>query len=567
MKFYGGGFSRSSIRDIIYAMSIKTKTPTSKLKHFGYKILLVGFSCLLYNMAFPGFFAPDKAMSFYAFFAFIPFLVVVFDSGAVESVLWGVLFGGITDATVLRFYTIFPQSYIAVIMRGVIAFGFMAPLFRLAYKKKWKGAPFFCAALYTSYCWMMSSSMMFAMPLGLLPYALYDITVLIQICNIVGIFGIAFLVMLPQYAVAVAIKEKTILKENAFRNPIRNSLVVFAVLLAISLAYGIVSLNIWKNRTPEKELSVGVIQMNTSFESEEYQSFEYIQRFTQEIEKLKKENPDVITSAETVVPLPLQWFSDLDPDYFLKNGTSQELPDSWQMDSYLSAKIIESSKGVKLFVSEPELGFEHGFDFESDNWQSKLLDFNSVVLLEDGAITGRYDKIHCAPFKEVKPFVGSFAIREKYRQKGVDFYMPGTERTVFDINGTKVSTPLCFESYFPELISEFDCDVYFNLGSEYYDKTGTGHLFSDMLAVFRAVESRRPFLRVYNSGLTNLISPWGQELERMEEMVRTSDVWKIPVYNCPKSVFAFCPSLLGILCSIYCVLRILFDLNKNRRKK
>jgi apolipoprotein N-acyltransferase len=126
---------------------------------------------------------------------------------------------------------------------------------------------------------------------------------------------------------------------------------------------------------------------------------------------------------------------------------------------------------------------------------------------------------------------------------------------------------LCFESYFPELISEFDCDVYFNLGSEYYDKIGTGHLFSDMLAVFRAVENRRPFLRVYNSGLTNLISPWGQELERMEEMVRTSDVWRIPVYNCPKSVFAFCPSLLGILCSIYCVLRILFDLNKNRRKK
>lgn len=552
----------------MYGMNLKTETSTSKLKHFGYKILLVGFSCLLYNMAFPGFFAPDKAISFYAFFAFIPFLAVVFDSGAVESVLWGVLFGGITDATVLRFYTIFPQSYIAVIMRGVIAFGFMAPLFRLAYKKKWKGAPFFCAALYTSYCWMMSSSMMFAMPLGLLPYALYDITVLIQICDIVGIFGIAFLVMLPQYAFAVAIKEKTIFKKEAFRNLVKDSsLVVFAILFAISLVYGIVSLNIWKNRTPEKELSVGVIQMNTSFESEEYQSFEYIQRFTQEIEKLKIEKPNVITSAEAVVSLPLQWFSDLDSDYFLKNGTSQELPDSWQMDSYLAAKIIESSKHTKLLVSEPELGFENGFNFKSGNWQSKLLDFNSVVLLEDGSITNRYDKIHCAPFKEVKPFIGSFATREKYRQKGIDFYMPGTERTVFDIDGTKVSTPLCFESYFPELISEFNCDVYFNLGSEYYDKTGTGHLFSDMIAVFRAVENRRPFLRVYNSGLTNLISPWGQELERMEEMVRASDIWKIPVYDCLKSVFASCPSLLGILCSVYCVLKILFDLGKNRRKK
>ena len=130
--------------------------------------------------------------------------------------------------------------------------------------------------------------------------------------------------------------------------------------------------------------------------------------------------------------------------------------------------------------------------------------FNSAVLVgPDGKKAEQYDKIYLLPFGEAVPlplqnivpaFVGTFSY--------------GSEYDLVQLSDAKAGIMICFESHFGELSREYvrnGADAIIEMTNDGY--LGPTPVLRQHLAnaVFRAVETNRPVLRVTNVGITSHI--------------------------------------------------------------
>ncbi|PYS04536.1 MAG: apolipoprotein N-acyltransferase [Acidobacteria bacterium] len=110
------------------------------------------------------------------------------------------------------------------------------------------------------------------------------------------------------------------------------------------------------------------------------------------------------------------------------------------------------------------------------------------------------------PFKRLLFFAESLT-----RQVG-DF-APGTEYTISPLDGHRLSTAICYESIFPDLIRQF-----VKRGSELVVVITNDGWFGESSAPFqhlrmgvvRAVENRRYMVRTANTGISAIIDPYGR---------------------------------------------------------
>ncbi len=134
--------------------------------------------------------------------------------------------------------------------------------------------------------------------------------------------------------------------------------------------------------------------------------------------------------------------------------------------------------------------------------------FNSAVMVgPDGRKVDEYDKIYLLPFGEAVPsfldgivpgFVGNFSY--------------GREYDLFPVGEAKAGVMICFESHFGALSRRYvqdGADVLIEMTNDGY--LGPTPVLRQHLAnaVFRAVETNRPVLRVTNVGITAHISQYG----------------------------------------------------------
>jgi apolipoprotein N-acyltransferase len=81
--------------------------------------------------------------------------------------------------------------------------------------------------------------------------------------------------------------------------------------------------------------------------------------------------------------------------------------------------------------------------------------YNQAILYSGaGRIVGRYSKLHLVPGGEYIPFRAVFGWTDRYR-RGNAVLAPGTGIRLFDVDGVKVGTPICFENVFPDLFRRF----------------------------------------------------------------------------------------------------------------
>jgi apolipoprotein N-acyltransferase len=175
--------------------------------------------------------------------------------------------------------------------------------------------------------------------------------------------------------------------------------------------------------------------------------------------------------------------------------------------------------------------------------------FNSAVMVNsEGRKIAQYDKIYLVPFGESVPaplqnivpaLVGSFSF--------------GKEYDLLSFGEASGGVMICFESHFPNLSREYvrrGADVLIEMTNDgYLGKTPVlrQHLAN---AVFRAVETNRPVLRVTNVGITAYINERGEILEPTESYTEDTRVWTVAKSSGSQTFYVKYGDWFAWLCAI-----------------
>jgi apolipoprotein N-acyltransferase len=176
--------------------------------------------------------------------------------------------------------------------------------------------------------------------------------------------------------------------------------------------------------------------------------------------------------------------------------------------------------------------------------------YNSAVMVnETGAKVGQYNKIHLMPFGEfvplgdvlspvMPPLLGSFAF--------------GSETNLLPFGEAKAGVMICFESHFPSLSRQFvlnGADVLVEMTNDGY--LGPTPVLRQHLAnaIFRAVETNRPLLRVTNVGISGYIRPDGYLVDPTASYVEDSRVWTVAKSDGSQTIYVRYGDWFAILCA------------------
>ena len=139
--------------------------------------------------------------------------------------------------------------------------------------------------------------------------------------------------------------------------------------------------------------------------------------------------------------------------------------------------------------------------------------YNSAYLFApNGELLDVYDKMRLVPFAEYRPFqLPGFLT---HSDESPSEFTPGTRSTVFSLPKGSLGMMICYEAAFPsfarQLVQE-GAQVLVNISNDTWlggIPAATEQHFA--MSVFRAVENRRPLIRIATAGTSSLVDPTGR---------------------------------------------------------
>lgn len=161
-------------------------------------------------------------------------------------------------------------------------------------------------------------------------------------------------------------------------------------------------------------------------------------------------------------------------------------------------------------------------DYEWKENQTPAM-FNSAILVHPQTWNlDMYRKMRLVPFSERVPFSEHFPGVVSFLQKyipEIGNYSPGDSLVVFSFYANTVrqkhtfSTVICYESVFPYLIQQFvskGAEFLVIITNDGWFGNTSGPRQHAQIAVLRAIETRRWIVRCANTGISEVIDPWGR---------------------------------------------------------
>ena len=396
------------------------------------------------------------------------------------------------------------------------------------------------------------------MPWGLLGYSQYRQIEIIQIADHMGVYGVSFLIVL----VNVALAEFLSWLMPYFRNfrPARlpwELAAMAALLVTLSWQYGLVTLSETPfSDVPRSSITIGVVQPNVDQAVKWDTAYreETLARFDRLTEKLGRAT-DLVVWPEAATPFVFE----REPVYQLQ---------LMALANRAQAPILFGSPAVRFYPD-----------------RRPYLMNSAYLLAPDGQLLGRYDKHHLVPFGEYIPFKSSLLFFLDKLVEGIGDFEPGTGPTVLTLPpkpksataGTAGTTlrpinfgvAICYEVIFPNLVRQFAAN-----GAEFLVTVTNDAWFGPSAAasqhfsmvVFRSVENHLAFARSANTGISGFIDPFGRIVEATpiftEQAVKaTMHVWRpYTFYSRHGDVFAY-----G--CAIICALLFLFGIFRTKESE
>ncbi|MBI5746577.1 MAG: apolipoprotein N-acyltransferase [Nitrospirae bacterium] len=381
----------------------------------------------------------------------------------------------------------------------------------------WTALEFIRAHIFTGFPWV------------LLGYSQYRFLPIIQISDVTSVYGVSFLIVMVNEAVAWVIM--TIMERRQVRVSLKGAWPVYLAgsLFILVLFYGYYRLGEDIGKAGKK-LKVALLQGNIE------QDKKWDERYRLEtIEIYKRLTRDAVDSGAGIIV----WPESATPFFFLREAAYRE-----------ELRRLALDNRVYLLFGSP--------DIREKNNKIELL--NSAFLLSpEGTLASRYDKIHLVPFGEYVPLSKILFFIDKM-VVGIGDFVPGDKYTVMEAGDGKLGVVICFEVIFPDLVRRFVSN-----GAEYMTTITNDAWFGASSApyqhfsmvVFRSVENRVPFVRAANTGISGSIDAYGRIRKSTDIFVEDKVVDEIvlrdrtTIYTRYGDIFAYLCVIMTALLMIY----------------
>lgn len=345
---------------------------------------------------------------------------------------------------------------------------------------------------------------------------------LIQTASFGGVYAVSFLIVLVNSSLAFAF-----LKRDFLSVAVSASLVAFVITILFLTSPSM-------KQSQKTEVILVALQPNVPMDSMTYQQMQ--QLFDWHIKTGERELNKSASSSPRLVIFPES------PMLFM-----------YSRDSQLREALAEFTTRNKtsLIINSSEPAPNSG-------------EYNSALLIDEkGNLKAQYDKIHLMPFGEYVPVPG-WIPGASYVPTMVGNFTAGNEHDLFPIGNLKAGIFICFESAFPNHTREFannGADVLIEVTNDGY--LGPTPVLRQHLskAVFRAVETNRPVVRVTNAGITAFIDERGNvkdETKGFEATTRTWNIYKTngqTFYVRHGDIFVYACLIISALCFVLCTLK------------
>lgn len=348
---------------------------------------------------------------------------------------------------------------------------------------------------------------------------------LIQLSDVVGAYGVSFLVALHAGCATELVPAAWIARlgllapaatTSAICSPSLRGRVVRVVgcltLLSAALTYGYVRRSGTEFRAgPRVALIQGNVISAVKHDPEEWPRIQ--KRHEWLTGQAVKERPDLIIWPETMFRWPLfDTPLDVSDEQLQAAHRDKPIAQLRQTQTPVRSKLARMAQmaGAALVI-----GLER---IDADREHFRV--YNSAVLVRsDGTLTGRYDKLHRVMFGEYIPLVETFPWLKKLTPFGEGFGISAGETSaVFECQGFRFSPIICFEDTVPQLVRGImnattestpagprRVDFLVNLTNDGWFH-GSSELDQHLItAAFRCVECRTPMVRAVNTGISAFI--------------------------------------------------------------
>src|SRR5262249_39084861 len=376
----------------------------------------------------------------------------------------------LVNAALILYLSLFPGLFALVMRRLQIAYGRRALL----------AAPFAWAAtelgrkdLFTGFPWV------------LLGYSQTSVLPIAQLASLVGVYGVSMLVASVSAAAAAVVT-------NAKAAKTAKAFLPLAVVTVVTMAIAV-----WgARRVAGSELTrtgdairIGIVQGNVSLGER---------------------------SDPARVPIIFESYLEMTRQAIARGAEFVIWPESATPFAYESDPV--SAARIRMLAQQTGVPILLGSDQILPPGKGvPALYYNSAYLIRpDGTTGGTYRKMHLVPFGEYVPAKRIFFFAAPLVEAVSDF-SAGDEATLLPVGSHKISTAICYEVVYPDLVRRFVAG-----GSEllttitndaWFGETSAPYQHFEQAAM-RAIEEGRYLVRSANTGVSGIVDPYGRVLEQ-----------------------------------------------------
>lgn len=488
----------------------------------GYTFILAALSGVLLSLSFP-----DYSLWLLGWLGLTPLLIALYRQTVLTATIAGWVMGlfyfGLSLTWVKNTMTQFGHMplWLALVVNGLMVTilalypSFFAYCYsRIARRSGEAGALAAAPVLWVSMEFLRSHFWFLAFPWLRLADSQYLNPHVIQIADLAGEEGVGFVMVTVNCAIylvyrwAVSDRKKSGL-------PIRY-MTAATLLLVATFIYGEVKLGQYK-KVDSAQIPVAIIQGNI----DQQRKWERAYRKTQIELYLSRTREAVANGAAFVV-----WPESAAPFYF-----NQDIKNDQSISELAADTNTPLLFGAPAYKRQGE----------------RTISYNRAWAVRPDGRREKYDKVHLVPFGEYVPLKNILYFLEK-SVTAIGDMEPGEKLSPLNTGLFPAGVQICFEIVFPKYSRKLVANgatVLVNITNDSWFGRSAASRQSLAMAVYRAVENRRPLLRAAQSGVSAVITSSGKiegETKLFEEALLYGNVTPktmITLYTATGSLFSW----------------------------